>query len=159
MKPAFVYHGSGRKLKGKKLTPKKAIDLEKNPENLLTGVYASELKEEAIVMSILSCKGVEYASCEVYKNEKETSIKALIYEGWPHQKHIYLYILPSKTFENRPKKSSQWVSLKAVQPKRVERLPLKDYLYLVKKATKKQRREWVQKDRSSAQLKKSSEQS
>ena len=59
MIPKYIYHGSGRRLEGKALIPKKGTDLSENPDNLLKAVYASDLKYQAIAMGILCCKNVK----------------------------------------------------------------------------------------------------
>jgi len=67
-KPRYVYHGGAKRLEGDKLTPKKATDLGDRPHNILEGVYASDIKEEAIAMGILSCRGVRSSSCGVHSD-------------------------------------------------------------------------------------------
>jgi len=142
MKPKYVYHGSASKLKGDKLLPKKATDLGRNPENLLEGVYASDVKKEAIAMGISGCKGVKSFSCGIYR-KNSTKVVTIIYDGWPKQKYFYLYTLPSKTFTNKPKGSSQWVSLRKVLPKKAEKLRVEDYIHFLRKATKQEKKDWV----------------
>ncbi len=144
MKPKYVYHGSARKLKGDMVIPRKAPDLGKNPDNILKGVYASDLKKEAIAMGVSRCKGVGDFSCGVYR-KKSTKVDTIIYSGWPKQKYFYLYTLPSKTFTNKPKGSSQWVSLRRVLPKKVEKLRVEDHIHLLRKATKQEKKDWVKK--------------
>lgn len=94
MKPEHLYHGSVREIDGNKLLPKQAEDLEEKPENLRRAVYATNIKEIAISMALISCKGVIYSSLRFIKKPF-----GIIYEGWPQQKHIYLYTLPIKTFK------------------------------------------------------------
>lgn len=144
MKPKYVYHGSARKLIGEKLIPKKANDLEKSPHNLLKGVYASDVKNEAIAMGIISSKGVHSSSCGV-ERKVNTKVDAIIYEGWPKQKYLFLYTLPSKTFQSKPKGSHQWVSLTPVKPEKIEKILISDYIFLVRKATKEEKENWNKK--------------
>ena len=99
MKPKFLFHGSPHKLRGEKLIPKKAEDLEKNKHNLIFGVYASSIKASAISMAIISSKGVWYAGLKT-QTKNPTGI---IYQGWPKQKYIYLHTLQSKNFKNSPR--------------------------------------------------------
>ena len=132
MKPKFLYHGSIRKILGY-LTPHKPEDLENRKENIKKGVYASNIKNDSIAMAIISSKGVIYASLSFKKRKK-----ALIYEGWPKQRYIYLYTLPSITFNKSSNKSSQWVSRIKVKPTKIERLKIKDYIHLIRKATEKE---------------------
>lgn len=140
-KPKYVYHGSGRELEGDKLIPQKATDLCDIPDNLLVGVYASGIRDEAIAMGILSCKGVVSSRCGV-KGKHSTKVEAIVYDGWPQQDYFWLYTLPSKTFESRPRGSQQYVSLTPVKPEKIERLAVKDYIHLVRKATEEEKKEW-----------------
>jgi len=137
-KPKYVYHGSGKKLEGDKLIPKKATDLGENPDNLLEGIYASDWKEDAIIMDILSCKGVRSAGSHVEKNK----VEEIIYDGWPQQDYFWLYILQSKKFESRPRGSHQYISLTPVKPEKIERLAVKDYIHLVRRATEEEKKKW-----------------
>lgn len=130
-KPKYVYHGSGKKLDV--LIAKKAKDLEGNVNNSLRGVYASSLRKEAIIMGILSCKGVKSSSTHV---KGKRNIEAIIYSGWPKQDYFWLYTSASKTFKERPKGSAQWVSLKSVKPEKIEKLPVKEYIHWIRKAGK-----------------------
>src|SRR3989344_3740909 len=136
-KPKYLYHGSGKKLIGDKLVPKKATDMDEDKiDNSLKAVYATNIKEEAIVMGILSCKGA--GSSSMLSNNAD-NVHGIIYKGWLKQDYFYLYILPSQTFEEKPKNSHQWVSLKPVKPNKMKRLLLKDYITLVRKANFKEK--------------------
>ena len=141
MKIKYVYHGSARKLTGEKLVPKRARDVDGKPENILRGVYASDIIDEAIAMGILSCKGVKGASCGVHRQNSKM-VDAIIYDGWPLQDYFYLYTLASKNFENRPDGSHQWVSPRPVKPEKIEKLSIRKYLHLIRKATKKEKERW-----------------
>ncbi len=143
-KPKYVYHGSGKELVGDKLVPKRATDLGDKPHNTLEGVYASDVKEEAIAMGILSCKGVGSSSCGVYEKH-DLKVEVIIYGGWPEQDHFYLYTLSSEVFENKPRGSHQYVSLVPVKPLKIERLLVKDYMHLIRKATDAEKEEWTKK--------------
>jgi len=140
-KPKYVYHGSARELQGDKLIPKKATDLGDRTHNTLEGVYASDVKDEAIAMGILKCRGVGSSSCGVHR-KYNPKVEAIIYDGWPEQNHFYLYTLLSETFESRPRGSHQYVSLVSVKPFKVERLLVSDYIHLVRKATDEEKKEW-----------------
>lgn len=133
----FVYHGSPKKIRGSFLVPHKPSDLGKKKENLKKGVYASHIKDNAIAMAIICAKGVISGSLDFNKRKK-----GIIYEGWPKQKYFYLYVLPNKNFLRSSKNSSQWVSNKLVKPIKIEKLRIKDYLYLIKKATNKEIKEF-----------------
>jgi hypothetical protein len=140
-KPRHIYHGSGRELEGDKLIPKKATDLGENPDNILNGIYASDIKNEAIAMGIMSCKGVRSSGLNI-KNGK---IDAIIFDGWPEQNCFYLYTLPSETFEEKPKGSHQYVSSKPVKPKKIEKLSVNKYIELIRGASEEEKKEWFEK--------------
>ena len=135
MKPKYVYHGSGIKIEGA-LVPRKANDLTGDPYGSLKGVYATHLRKWAMIMGILSCKGVKSSSTHVKGKRK---IDAIIHSGWPKQDYFYLYTLSSKTFKEKPKGSAQWVSLKAVKPKKIEKLLVKNYIHWIKKPIRKKK--------------------
>ncbi|MDO8467377.1 MAG: hypothetical protein Q7S56_00300 [Nanoarchaeota archaeon] len=139
MKTKFLYHGSIKKINGK-LIPKKADDLENKKENLHKAVYSTSVKDAAIAMAIISCKGVIGASLG-YKKPYGT-----IYAGWPKQKFIYLYTLLTDTFVQSKKGLKQWHSFISVKPLKIERLKVKDYLHLVRKSTEKEHKTWVKKN-------------
>ncbi len=139
-KPKYLYHGSGRKLVGGKLIPKKANDLGNVKDNSLKGIYASSVKEQATSMAMHSCKRVSVGSLQMHKVKEKLKVKdSVVYHGWPKQKYIYLYYLSPKTFKNIPLGSPQWVSLVPTKPLKIEKLLVKDYIHLIKKATKKER--------------------
>lgn len=133
MKIKILYHGSIRKIKGKYLIPKQPHDLEKKKENLVKAVYASHIKDIAIAMAIISCKGVLSASLNT-----ERKRKGIIYEGWPKQKNVYLYFLPVNSFKRSSKESAQWFSTIPIEPLGIKKLEVKKYLNLVRKATKRE---------------------
>lgn len=132
MKPRFLFHGSPKKLIGNKLVPKKAKDMEKVKENLHTGIYATDIKKLAIAMAIICSKGVNYSGL----NFTRKNSKGIIYEGWPEQKEIYLYTLPSETFRRTGRIAHQFVSLLSVKPARTEKLFINDYKNLFRKSKK-----------------------
>ncbi len=140
-RPKFLYHGSSKKIIGDKIIPKRAKDLADRPENIHNAVYATKSKEIAIAMAIISCIGVFRSSLSFTKHGKHKTY-GTIYKGWPLQKYIYLYILPSKTFKATDKYGFQWISGKTVKPEKVEKLLVKDYLKLVRKASKKEIKEF-----------------
>jgi len=144
MKPKILYHGSSKKLIGEKLIPKKSQDLEKNPNNLYKGIYATDIKDLAITMGIICNEGVNSSSLNFSKYNKDLS-KGIIYEGWPKQKFIYLYYLPYKTFKRTGKIKHQFVSSTSVKPIKIEKIEIKDYLNFIRKATKKEKENWTKK--------------
>ena len=139
-KPESLYHGSVREIEGNKLLPKRAQDLGERPENLHVAVYATNIKEIAIAMAIISCKGVNSSSLEFKRKPF-----GIIYQGWPKQEYIYLYTLPSRTFEQEGGSGTQWYSLKSVKPSKLEKLSVKEHIHLVRKATDKERKNFFKK--------------
>ena len=99
-------------------------------EKIKKGVYATDIKNNAIAMAIISSKGVISGSLNFKKNKK-----AIIYEGWPRQKYVYLYGFLSKGFIKDSKKSSEWISQNKVKIINLKKLKIKNYLNLVRKAT------------------------
>ncbi|MBU3940892.1 MAG: hypothetical protein KKH88_03135 [Nanoarchaeota archaeon] len=142
MKPKLLYHGSPSKIKGEKLLPKKARDLGNRKENIQTGVYATDIKEIAITMALISCKGVKKSSLLKYVPDKPL---AIIYEGWPEKSFIYLYTLHSENFKKTGKIKSQWITDKPIKPLKIERLKVSKYLSLIRKTSKKEIDEWNKK--------------
>ena len=140
MKTKLLYHGSIKKIKGKYFLPKKQDDLEKKPKNMYSGVYSTSIKDIAIAMEIISCKGVYSASLNFKKRPY-----GKIYDGWPKQKYIYLYYFNPDNFKKSGGSGKQFVSLKKVKPIRVKRLEVKDHIFLVKKANNFEVKRFLQK--------------
>jgi hypothetical protein len=134
MKHKYLFHGSVRKIKGDFLLPKQAKDLEKETENLHHAVYATDIKEVAIAMAIISCRGVKFSSLGFTKVPY-----GIIYDGWPEQEYIYLYTLENKNFKQEGGSGHQWYSTEPVKTFKVEKLKVNDYIYLVREATKRER--------------------
>ncbi|MCK5345415.1 hypothetical protein KAI32_02320 [Candidatus Pacearchaeota archaeon] len=140
-KPKYVYHGSPKRIKGK-FTPKIPRDLGKNKHNIMNGVYASSVKNKAIGRGVCVAKGVISARMGFDLGDRQ---KGVIYKGWPAQKYIYLHTFDSETFERYPKNSTQFVSMKAVKPVKIEKLLTEDYLKLIRKASKKELNNFIKK--------------
>lgn len=140
MKPKYLFHGSARGIEGDKLLPKQATDLEERPENLHNAVYSTDAKEVAVAMAIISCAGVKYSSLD-FTNKPF----GIIYKGWPNQKNIYIYTLPIKTFNQDGGSGHQYYSTEPVKPSKAEELQIKDYLFLVRKATDLEREKFFDK--------------
>ena len=134
MNSKFLYHGSRREIKGDRLLPRQATDLGERPENLHKAVYSTDIKELAITMAILGSRGVNSSSLGFDKKSL-----GIIYEGWPTQKNVYLYTLPTKTFKQEGPRH-QYYSTDPVKPIKIEKLVVQDYLHLVRKATKKEKK-------------------
>jgi len=140
MKPKYLYHGSVREIDGDKLLPKQATDLEERPENLHCAVYATSIKDIAIAMALISCKGVNCSGLGFKKRPF-----GIIYEGWPEQEYIYLYTLPSRTFKQEGGSGNQWRSIEPVKPSKVEKLKTNDYIFLVRKSTDRENEKFFKK--------------
>ncbi len=93
-------------------------------------------------MGILKSKGVHRSSIDRGRHNGAPTMDTVIYNGSPKQNFFYLYTLPSENFVNRPKGSLQWISSKPVKPLKVERLPIREYMNLIRKATKKEKEDW-----------------
>ena len=136
----YLFHGSTREIEGDKLLPRQATDLGERPENLHKAVYATDVKDIAIAMAIISCKGVNCSSLDFKKKPF-----GIIYEGWPEQKNIYLYYLPRETFKQDGGSGHQYHSTEPVKPSKVEKLKINDYISLVRKATDSEREKFFEK--------------
>jgi hypothetical protein len=127
MKPTVLYHGSQNKLIGDELIPRQARGLKE--EDKLEGVYATRIKEFAIIKAILSSSGVNSkSSIDIIEN----NIHGLIHNGWPEAKEVYVYHLNPDNFENIPRNSHQYVSFKRIKPLEIEVIKTEDYIYLIK---------------------------
>jgi hypothetical protein len=140
MKPKYLYHGTRKKINGNKLEPRKSIGLGNKEKDKLTAIYATNKKNAAIVMGIIS--GAKLSSMHFYGGKA----KGKIYEGWPKRNEVYLYFLPSDSFTKLD--SWQWASNQPVKFSKVKKLKTKDYLHLIRKATKKEKEDWFKKHKS-----------
>lgn len=141
-KLTILYHGSSNKLIGDKLNPSQGDDSDERPENNQFGVYATDRKDLAIVMAILGCEDVIGGSIDEYQDDK---LNARIYGEFPKQEYIYVYHLPIETFKQTQIDKHQFVSLIAIKPVKVEKLKLKEFTHLIKKATKEETDYWMKK--------------
>ena len=142
MKPKFLYHGSPNKLIGKNLIPSKGDDSADRPENNQLGVYATNVKEIAIAMAIVSSRGIIGAGLDDYNLGKAPGI---IHIGKPKQKYIYLYTLSPKGFRSTPSIRGQWISKKPIKPIKIEKLNINDYKHLIRYSKKDERKKWKEK--------------
>lgn len=140
MKIKYLYHGSVNKIIGS-LSPKQPEDLANNPENLIKGVCATDIKNLAIAMALISCKGV-YASGIEFDAKKA---KGIIYRGWPKQERFFLYTLPVKYFKQSKGQLHQFICKKEVTPVQVEELKVSDYIHLIGPANEKEKEVWRKK--------------
>ncbi|MFA6974204.1 MAG: hypothetical protein WC238_05745 [Parcubacteria group bacterium] len=112
MKPRVLYHGSPKNILGM-INPSRAVDINNShPENNLNAVYASDNRTLAI------SRAVEKGNFpKDWMNVEKSS-------------RIFLYAVPSETFEQTKSDSSQYVSFVSVFPIRVEVINVPDYLSL-----------------------------
>ncbi len=130
--PKYLYHGSSTRIVGSTLVPTRPFSLGKGTERL-TAVYATDVRDAAIIMGMIS-------ECRSSLHFCENGAEGLVYEGWPRREEIYLYILPSRSF--RRIDDWQWCSKEPVGVIRVEKLKTHDHLYLIRKATEEERRKF-----------------
>jgi hypothetical protein len=138
----ILFHGSPSKVIGNKIIPSRADDSDERPENNQFGIYATDRKDLAIVIAILRCKDVIGGSIDEYKEDK---LNARIYGEFPKQEFIYVYHLPAGTFNQTKIDKHQFVSVVAVRPVKIEKLRVKDFTHLIRKATKKETDYWIKK--------------
>ena len=68
-----LYHGSPKKIV-EELVPKKAKDLDSTKQNMLKGVYATDIKDVAITMGIVGIEGVKTACANLSSSKKPIAI-------------------------------------------------------------------------------------
>jgi len=125
-----LYHGSPYHIEGM-VEPRQGKDPSKKPENNLFGVYATDNIEIAICKAILSCQGINGITYLDSKRKKPPY--GIIFSGWPKAEHIYIYRLPVATF--KPISENSWISPVPVRPIEVQKMKVKDCIYVVRKAT------------------------
>ena len=128
-KPKYLYHGSSHKLEI--LRPEASKDK-------IKGVYATHIKKIAIVMGLISGKGIKASSFHK-KNKKLQGI----YDGDLRSRVFYVYFLSPETFKKI--NSWEWISKKDVKSIKAERLLFKDYKNWIRKATKREKERWSKK--------------
>jgi hypothetical protein len=136
--PEILYHGSIKKVD--ELELRKSLDLVKKEGNV-NAVYATRVKDFAIAMALRSLFGGNSSvsvngrkvECVLYDNQKFPS----------GNENIYLYTLNIAGFENFPVGSHQYISLESVKPIEVQNINVGNYLYLVRRATKIEKEEWL----------------
>lgn len=141
MKPDYVYHGSARNLVGARIKPQKAKDLSGKRENSYTGIYATDIRDHAVIMAILGSRGVNGSSLSL--NDPEA--KGIVYDGWPEQKEVFVYDLQSTNFRRTAPNSHQWISFDSIKPSRIETINVNDYIHMVREATAEEKNAWIEK--------------
>ena len=136
MKPKYLYHGTSRKIRGKYLIPFKASD-KSSKANSLKAVYATERKDIALGMALSSAKYTKSMG-----NYAEKPYASAFVRGDPtkHLKQVYLCKLSSKTFEQKPKGSHQWVSLEPIKVLSIKTFKTKDLNQYWRKASDKEKK-------------------
>ena len=131
MEQDILYHRSQILFEGN-LMPKKP-----NGNNFwsdsLCAVYATSVRELAIVHAILKCDGVENSYWSLHEEPY-----GLICSGWPKNEHIYLYTLPFNEFKQIGR-AEQYVSFNPIKPIKIEKLTVSDNINLVSVGTKDER--------------------
>ncbi|MBI2044464.1 hypothetical protein HYT23_00235 [Candidatus Pacearchaeota archaeon] len=135
MKIKYVYHGSSKKLNILKTKRAKGGIL----KDKLNGVYATHEMKSAIMMGLLSGKGIKGSSF----HETNNKMHGIIYRGGLKNRVFYVYFLSPKTFKKID--SWQWVSKEEVKPIKVKKLFIKDYKSWIRKATKEEKERWLKK--------------
>jgi len=143
-RPKILYHGGPWELEGEVLVPKQAKCFEGKPENSYNAVYATDIKELALAMAIIGCKG-NGVTLSVLSLTTRKPPYGIIYEGWPKQEEIYLYTLESHRFHKAGSSGRQWISFKPVKPSKIERLAVKDHIHLIRKATYQEKEKFAKK--------------
>lgn len=144
MKPLILYHGSPNKLIGNTLIPKKSSDVNNNPENVKTAIYATDKKELAMTMGIICSKGVKGSSLDFNKPSKEPPF-GTIYCGKPKSEIFYLHYLNAKDFKKSNGLNHQYFSTKPIKPLKTEILMVKEYKDYIKYASPEEKEEWNRK--------------
>ena len=127
-----LYHGSP--IKKEVLIPRKANGISKKADRQV-GVYASNKKDRAIAMALIHLKGI-YGPSRL--NFPKGGVIGTVYYGWPKQKYLYLYTIDSKNFKKID--SWQWITHKELKPIKIEKLKVKDFIYMIRKGTEKERK-------------------
>jgi hypothetical protein len=141
-KPTFLYHGSSYPLKGDRLIPRQSRDLGKNPENEKNAVYATNVKRMAVIMALLTSKGVKTSTLDFGNRVAQ----GIVIKGWPKQEFVYLYTLPQESFYQSKAIKHQYVSLQSVKPVKIEKLRVADYLHLIRNVTSNESEEFKVKE-------------
>jgi len=133
----LLYHGSPQIIEGA-LEPREGntFGIDVNPEDLLKAVYATNERHLAIIMAIMSLKGVLRSSLDF-----DSGAFGVIHEGWPKlgwfnwlkPKCVYLYVLDAADFEQGTENRRQWYSLDPVSPMFMEKIKVKEHLHLIRK--------------------------
>jgi hypothetical protein len=103
MKPPILYHGSPRNIEGK-LVPQKANGTTNHPDNNLHAIYATDDPQKAIFRAI----------------QKVRELSVGDWENLDEREQIFLYHLPSESFEKTSSDNSQYVSFSPVIPVKKE---------------------------------------
>ncbi|MBS3084740.1 hypothetical protein J4411_02405 [Candidatus Pacearchaeota archaeon] len=142
MKKNFLYHGSTALIEDY-LVPKKANDSRNIKENNLTAVYATDIKDLAIVMGFLkSVKPFNLLTKLVLIEIEEDLVipKGIVYgKEYTLNEKIYLYILPRQNFLKCVSTPYQYVSEKLIKPLETIEISLKNYKKSIRPANKVER--------------------
>ena len=137
----ILYHGSTRLMD--RIQARKAIDVGGDPSNNQTAVYATDMRNFAISMGLTS-KGSDVGHFWS-EDETDSEFQSVLYNGdIRHGEYVYLYTLPRFDSNNKDMfvKSSthhEFYSkpgIKYIEPLKVEKLKVDDYLHLLRKPNK-----------------------
>ncbi len=138
--PGVVYHGSSVLFNGP-VEPRQAVDLSGRKTGNLNAVYAS--KDLNFVISM----GMVEKGSSTFAAHGETPYQLVLVEGdIRYGQEVYVYVLPEQLFDNtgKPDLSPEWVSKnpKPIQPIKVLKFKVDDYLHLIRHADKKDMKFW-----------------
>jgi hypothetical protein len=136
-----LYHGSSKPLLGEELEPSQAYDHPDRPENNQLAVYATDRRDLAIVMAMISANGGN-GSIDEYSEGK---LNARLYGGYPKQEFLYLHQLATDTFTQTQIDSHQYVSLVAVRVVKTEKIRVSEYHHLARIANPEETKAYVAK--------------
>lgn len=139
----YLYHGSSRKLRGEYLLPHKGDDSEERAENNLLAVYATDHRELAIIMALISCEDILGGSIDEYYEDGR--VNATLYRGFPKQEYIYLHYLPIEGFSQTKIDKHQFVNPNKVKVVKTEKIKVKECKNLIKLASKEETIYWSRK--------------
>lgn len=134
----YLWHGSRNKIE--KLTPRQAIDIGGEADNNRKAIYATDLKNFAIMMGLAT----KDSDTGMFWDQKP--IQMVLYKGKIRNgEKIYLHKLPMKdesgkdmfTPSNTDHEFYSNPGVKEIKPLEIIELDVDDYVHLIRKANKK----------------------
>lgn len=139
MKPEYLYHGTRKRIKRNKLIPYRSKD-KSQKENSLNAVYATNRKDIALGMALT---GDKYTKS--FGDYHQKPYRSVFVRGQPKTKFVYVYKISSKTFEEKPKDSHQYISLQPAKVISVNKYLTENLSSYWRKATVKEKEWYYQK--------------